>query len=461
MKIFIYLFSGFLLLFLQNKSMANHIYGAEITYDHISGLSYRISITTYVSYNIMNGDIDWPQLDSVHVSNNVVLSFERDSFTDIENNIRMNYYSREFTYPAPGNYSIYLITPNRHGNIANIPNSFFTPFCVRSDLTINPICPNSSVKFADKPIFYSQKNKIYLHQPAVINPDHDSLLFELDTCLGEYGTPIPGYSFPPGFTIDSISGEISSGGLPDSICMYSLAVKISEWKNGIMCGSVVRDYTITIHPDTLTAYGFISPALQLDTGGNYFQTLNPGDNLSLQIQYGDSSTFPELNVYGEAFSVGNPAAVSINSGTSNTASAQLSWIPDATHSRPYPYIFTFRGSNDIQQTDLTVLVYVNGPKPDSCYTASTIGIDELSDENEFVLFPDPVRSTFRISYNDLGNYSGPITTIEIYNSFGKYYYSSAVDCTSCLVNCASFPPGIYFVKATAGNKIVYKKFIKE
>jgi len=433
--------------------MAGHIWGAEITYEHLYGLVYRISVTAYVDHNVANGNIDWPQLDSVHVGI-YMANFQRDSFADIENDIRINYYSHEITFWTPGNYPIYFVWPNRHGNILNIPNSFFTPFSIRAELPIDPDCPNTSVKFADKPIFYSQKNKIYTHQPSILNPDHDSLSFELDTCLGEYSTTIPGAYIPSGFTIDPVSGEISSGGNPDSTGWYTLAVKISEWKNGSFHGSVLRDFLVWVHADTFNAYGFIPPVLQLDSGGNYFQTLNPGDSLSMQIQYVDSSTFPDLNAFGEAFSVGNPTSVSINSGTANTASAQLTWIPDATHSRPYPYIFTFRGSNDIQQTDLTVLVYVNGPKPDSCYS-SLIGIEEFGLDKELIVYPNPVTEIFTISGNQ-----NPLDKIELFNLIGESM-AVPINCQLQTANCQVLAPGIYFVKVRGEKEERVAKFVKQ
>ena len=278
--------------------------------------------------------------------------------------------------------------------------------------------------------------------------------------------PIPGYFFPPGYYLDAISGELSSPLEPDTTGTFAFAVKITEWKDGVKAGSVIRDYYINIHPDTTTSYYFETPSLAQDTGGNYFISVNPGDPVSLNIEYTDSSTFPGLNVYGEAFSVGNPASVNIASGTSITPSAQLSWTPDSTHSRNYPYIFTYRGFYDIQKTDLTVLVYVSGTQPDSCYT-SPIGIEEFEGEDAFIVLPNPASNQLEIRSKQWA-----IDAIEIYNSPGSNIYSSTVHHASCpptpsgyggqcIVNCTSFSPGIYFVKVTSGEKIFIEKFIKE
>jgi hypothetical protein len=76
--------------------------------------------------------------------------------------------------------------------------------------------------------------------------------------------------------------------------------------------------------------------------------------------------------------------------------------------------------------------------------------------NSLSVFPNPVSEKITIRLR-----SDVINAIEIYNSLGSTVYSSAVICESCTVPCASFNPGIYFVKLTSDNSILFEKFIKE
>ena len=460
----IFLACGFFILLVEKASGGRPI-GGEITYKHISGFTYRIDITLYMTYSIISGDVDHPLLDSVHLGDGSIITFYRDSFADLPNDIRVSYYSEEHTF-LPGQYELYVVHPNRKGNIANIPNSFYTLFSVKSELNVSESCPNNSVTFADLPIFYARHDRTYIHNIAVLNSDHDSLSFELVTCLAENGQPLPGYSFPPGFSIDPVSGEISSGGLPDSICIYDLAVKITEWRNGTVVGYVMRDYTV----DTKSSNGnpsFFNPLpVQQDTSGNYFISVNPADTIALNIHYTDNSNIPSLAAYSEAMSVGNPASVSISSGGTDTATATLTWIPDASHARAHPYIFTFRETHDLFQSDLTLLCYVNGIAPDSCYSNPHIGIEEIPMVNHLATYPNPATKQFVVCSPPKDGFAGAnlhstIKSIEIFDALGKSVLLSAVHCESCIVNCESFSPGIYFVKAFAGEKVLIGKIIKE
>jgi len=436
-----------LFLLFQSKKTSSQIIGGEITYEFIQGHTYEIKISLF-NY-LAGGFVDRPSIDSVHVGNTTV-TFNRDLYYDFAiEGIRQSIYIETFTFPGAGIYTIDFTLPGRPGNTINIPNSFYTPFAIATELIISPSCPNTSVDFSDNPIWFMQLNKSYRQNMAVLNPDHDSLSYELVSCLGENAQPIPGYFIPPGFNIDPLSGELSSGGFDDTTGIFAFAVKITEWKDGIKSGSVMRDFIIDIHPDTINSYSFESPVI---SGIPY---------LTININYVDSSTFPELNVYGEAFSVGNPAIVNIVSGTSISASAQVTWNFDSTHARNHPYIFTFRGSNAVQKTDFTILVNIYGPKPDSCYTISTIGIEEFAKDDVFIIYPNPVGDQFAISSSQF-----EIDKIEIYNSLGSNVYSSAVNYApesnqECIVNCEFFPRGIYFLKVTSGGKTFFEKFIKE
>ena len=77
----------------------------------------------------------------------------------------------------------------------------------------------------------------------------------------------------------------------------------------------------------------------------------------------------------------------------------------------------------------------------------------------FTIFPNPVISHFSIR-----TFNSEIGSIAIYDVLGNKVYYSNSDPESkqeCIVNCEFFPPGIYFVKMTSGEKIFFEKFIKK
>jgi hypothetical protein len=85
-------------------------------------------------------------------------------------------------------------------------------------------------------------------------------------------------------------------------------------------------------------------------------------------------------------------------------------------------------------------------------------LKEVASASSFKInfFPNPVIDRLTVSSPQFA-----ISSIEIYNSLGTRVYFSTDNSTSCIVNCSSFPTGIYFVKATSKEKTYFKKFIRE
>lgn len=424
------------------------ILGGEITYRHVSGLTYEIAVTIYSS----TIPVLPPTLDSVNLGDGSIITMILDSFIDFPHNVRASYFVETHTYVGAGTYTLWLSLPARSGDIINIPNSAFVPFAIASELKIPAItCPNSSVKFGDKPVFFGQKNKPARNNLTILNPDHDSLTYAVVQPFGLAGQ----YFFPSQFTLDQVSGELTTVGLPDSIGKYDFAIKVTEWRNGWQVGYVIRDYVLQILPDTDNAYYFTPLGMQQDTGGNYFLTVNPGDSISFNVEYTDTTGMPSLNAFSEAFHVGEPAYVSITSGSPISKVGSLTWVPHSMHARNYPYLFSFRGSSSIRQTDQTVLIYVNGLMPDSCYDQSWIGYDELLFPEDFIsVYPNPAT-------NDLSIVIPPTmkgATLFVFDSFGKLVTARKSFLSEEQFHTNNYPEGIYFVKIQLGGKSQSAKF---
>jgi len=446
----LFLSTCFLFLTTTKCSLASHALGGEITYTHVQGLTYQINITYYSHIpSPQNGSVDRPTLDSVHVGEGVIMTFSRDSFVDYpDDDIRVNYYSEVRTFWTTGVHQIYFVDPNRAGNIANIPNSFYIPFAIEAELTISGLCPNSSVRFGDKPIFFAQHNKPYAQNVTAINIDHDSISFELVPCLGENLQPIPGYEFPRNFSIDSISGLITSNGNPDTICKWAFAVKISDWKNGILAGYVIRDYTLEILPDTDATYFFSPPANTLSLTGPVGLPVNSS------FYFVDNSG-AGVSVFGEAFASNNSAITVFTNGISDTVFQNTTWTPDFFRPRSSPYIFVYRGGSNKRQADFTLLVYVTGIEYDSCYSPPPIGVPEdLEDENTLQIFPNPVQDQLHITLNnsELKN-----CKVAMYDVMGKEVLREWFSGSEILLSVNAIPPGIYLLHVENDGRQYFSK----
>ena len=144
----------FLTVFVGLASYATHNRAGEITYKHVGGNTYEITITTCTKTSVI-ADRQWLSIDWGDVPIGQALdSLERvlpvQNFPSMDSQI--NTYIGLHTYPGPGVYVLTVEDPNRNINVHNIPVSVETSFCVRSELIINPQTgPNNSVQMLNPP----------------------------------------------------------------------------------------------------------------------------------------------------------------------------------------------------------------------------------------------------------------------------------------------------------------------
>jgi gliding motility-associated-like protein len=245
---------GFILFLLLDSFslLATHQRAAEITYKHISGLTYEITLISYTFTPSPANDyrdllmIDWGDSTSSEIP-------RIDRF-DLPNaiNITYNRYVGQHTFPGPSSYIISCEDPNRNGNISNIPNSINIPLFIYSELLINPFIGgyNNSPVLLLPPVDNGCVNQPFYHNPGAYDVDGDSLSYRLVPCRGMQGLPIPGYTLPNAshfIRLDSITGDFLWDS-PELQGEYNIAILIEEWRNGVKIGGILRDMQINIIP---------------------------------------------------------------------------------------------------------------------------------------------------------------------------------------------------------------------
>lgn len=244
---------------------ATHQRAGEITYRHISGLTYEVTITTYTfapsaadrcELTINWGDGQSSVLPRANGPSGQTPAgiFCEHTGENITLDIRLNIYTGVHTYAAPSTYRIWLEDPNRNLGIQNIPNSVDVPLYIETLLVINPFLGgNNSPVLLLPPIDNGCVGIPYLHNPGAYDPDGDSLSYRLVNCKGAGGLDIPGFKLPnevdtqnPGtFTIDPLTGDITWDS-PTRQGEYNFAFLIEEWRNGVKIGHVTRDMQVNI-----------------------------------------------------------------------------------------------------------------------------------------------------------------------------------------------------------------------
>ncbi len=122
------------------------------------------------------------------------------------------------------------------------------------NLTLQP-CNNAPV-FQNKPVPYICAGQLFTFNQGAIDPDGDSLSYELGPCFGGAAAPVgynSGYSptQPLGptwnITVNQLTGDITMQPNPiGAVVVGVMCIVVKEWRNGVQIGEVSRDIQITV-----------------------------------------------------------------------------------------------------------------------------------------------------------------------------------------------------------------------
>jgi len=383
-------------LVLITHSYATHNRAGEITFQHISGFSYRIIVTTYTK--ISSNQADRCEL-VVYFGDGDSATFQRSNGSTVNtdgdapcpyygqslaNDIKENVYSGTHTYSGAGTYVISMADPNRNSNICNIPNSVNVPFYIQSTLVINPFLGvDNSPTLLNPPIDNGCVGVCFKHNPGAYDVDGDSLAYSLVTCYAN-GTPIIGWTFPPGMTPDSINaltGTVSWCS-PPVVCQYNIAILIKEYRRlpgsatRYFIGSILRDMQITINQCIQPTPPHIKKIN--DT------CIAAGNNLNFEVSATNQNRSDRMwfNYSGGPFEI-VPTATFLSTPSYSPVSGRFNWNPNCSQVQLLPYLVTFKASESIDTlTDFqAVRIRVVAPAPTGL-TATPSGTNIILNWND-------------------------------------------------------------------------------
>jgi hypothetical protein len=148
-----------------------------------------------------------------------------------------------------------------------------------------------------------------------------------------WGFPNNGLTFPLGFTLDSLSGELMFR--PTAVKQRAVvSVRVKEWRkiNGKAeeIGSIRRD--IVVLTDSCPNNYF--PRLMSQANSN----VCVGERICLKIETSDDDPNDTVRIYWNEAIPG--ATFTNNNGSVLLAKAELCWTPDSSHLKSQPYVFT-------------------------------------------------------------------------------------------------------------------------
>lgn len=352
---------------------ATHQRAAEITFKHISGLTYEINLISYTfTPSPANAFRDYLL---INWGDGTASEIHRDTVRNLPNDISYNFYRGQHTFPGPASYTISCEDPNRNGGIMNIPNSINIPLFIYSELLISPFIGgyNNSPVLLMPPVDNGCVDQPFYHNPGAYDPDDDSLSYRLVPCRGAMGNVIPGYTYPPAtnkLTLDSVTGDLVWDSPPQQ-GEYNIAILIEEWRNGMKIGSVLRDMQIIIiacnnHPPVIDSVA--------DT------CVEAGKILRFGVRAWDPDTINTVTLTGAGAPLlvtPNPATLTPNPSIGKPrTTAVFRWSTACDNVKKRPYQLFFRAQDDGSPVNLVTFKSINilviGPPPENL-TATPFG----------------------------------------------------------------------------------------
>jgi len=364
--------AGMLLLFscITQFAFGTHNRAGEITYEHISGNTYRAKIVTYTKINPPAPDRAELEIFWGDGQNDTIA---RTSSVPVAADIKRNEYFGIHTYSGSGVYTIYFIDENRNAGVLNIPGSVNVPFYVETQLIINASLGlqniyNNTPVLLEPPIDDGVVNQLFIHNPSAFDPDGDSLSYELTVCKGTGGGPVPGYSLPIGpnssITVDPYTGDFIWNS-PQQTGIYNFAFIIREWKQipgigRVNLGYVTRDFQVNI----TTVQNAPPQIFASDT------CVEAGTLLLL-----DAYAIEPDNEQVSISATGGPFLLSVSPAIPDTSDINVGsvtynfkWQTTCAHVRKLPYQVIFKAVDynnlNVQLSDVqSVFIQIIGPAP--------------------------------------------------------------------------------------------------
>ncbi|MEZ4688157.1 MAG: hypothetical protein R3B47_19470 [Bacteroidia bacterium] len=356
------------------------------------------------------------------------------------------------------------------------------------DLSVTPC--NNSPTFLEPPISFiclPAPGQIQVYNQGAIDPDGDSLAYQLVTC--KTGTNNAAVTYNTGFsflqplgpnwtvTLDPFTGDITFDPTPGSIEIAVICFEVREYRNGVLIGTVTRDMQVQVinancgQPPQLTAQNYTLGNVPINPLTTSVISACTGAELCFEIPIANPDTFmyqiswTNRGLAGATFvnaANGAPAPFSVD-GRVSTPTGRFCWTPTG----PGIYFFTVRAADDncplngVQDQTFTIRV-------NEVLNRSTATAVKLPNCNEvqlcaqpFSTINSPYANTFTYSWSGNGNldstnqYIAPFLNdsclTHSYPRPGNYFYDVVVtDTFGCEFNYRGFMNVVGQVSADAG-----------
>lgn len=287
-----------LFLLITSFAKADHYYGGYITYEHITGYTYKVSVITYADNDKVNSDRDSIEMiwgdgttEFIHRVNNV------GNGETVFPGVKKNIYEEIHTYADFGNFQLVFIDQYRPYDIFNITSGQSGSTLLYFDAIV-PIqdsatfCKNNAPDFLTEPFMFGKVGEDFRLNLTHYDKDGDSLAFKLVEPKARNAYPVPGHYEPEGASIDPKTGLFTLEDAPYG--NYVFAYEVEEYREGQLIGLSTADFPVFLTFDYQEKGQFSS--IEGITNGHYH--FNGPEEIEISVSYENDSAD---SVFVEAF----------------------------------------------------------------------------------------------------------------------------------------------------------------
>ena len=265
--------------FFSVKAFSSHAAGMDISYECISqGTSsdtYKITVKFYRDCEGYTAPSNLSLNYSSSCGSSSATLYQVGSAVDINPNcisycnggsgfgVEQYTYEGTITLAHCSNWVLSVCVNARNAAINTINSPGSQNLCVQATINNTTHC-NNSPTFSQYPTPFVCVGGLYCYNNGAIEVDGDSLVYSLITPLNSSTGGTVSYIAPysstnpvgGGSSFDPVTGNLCV--TPSSIISGVLAIKVSEYRNGVLIGSIIRDIQINVFncgaitPPTLT-----------------------------------------------------------------------------------------------------------------------------------------------------------------------------------------------------------------
>lgn len=286
----------------------------DISYTHMSGYNYSISVrlftktslTTldYCSICVYFGDGDSAVFPRVNGPIGSCSNGEKDGVV-LPDDIKFSLYSGVHTFPGSGSYVLSTgCSPNHITQICNFNSPNTTTLLFNCELIINNILGQSNSPYSTSiPITKDTLGLISYYNPNIIKPTGDSLFIELIPPIGATM-----FTFPPSSSSFSINDSFGlvTWNAPNSICFYNYSFTTKQYRNFagayFYVGTTMQEVSsevfqsLSIHENENDIIVNVYPNPSSNTVNFDFSNINSNGNFNLKIINGVGQIVKSIDI---------------------------------------------------------------------------------------------------------------------------------------------------------------------